>query len=310
MEIQYVNWVFFGTIIITLLILDLGLFNKKNHVMTFKQSAILSIFYISIGCLFGLYVYFSIGPIEARDYFTGFLLEKAMALDNIFVISMIFTFFKIPPQYQHRVLFYGIAGVIILRAILIALGAAILAKFAWVLFVFAAILIFTGFKMLMTVNSRSLNIDDLYIYKLAKRKLNIQEEFDGDKFLVRKEGKIFFTPLFAALITVEAMDLIFAIDSVPAIFAVTQNSFIVYSSNIFAILGLRALFFCLSDIVERFKYIKYSLALILILIGIKIFVAHYISIPAYVPLVVIFLLLLAGIAFSLYKDTKNSKLVN
>lgn len=308
METNSLYWAVFGTIVITLLILDLGVLNKRDHVMTLGQSLSLSLFYITIACCFGMYIHYAIGASPAHDYFTGFLLEKAMSLDNIFVISIIFSFFKIPLKYQHRVLFWGILGVIILRAIMISAGAVLLAKFSWLLFIFGAILIVTGIKTLYLANNHSFDINDMYVYKLLKKKLNIYPELVGNKFIVVENRKVFATPLLMALITIEFMDLVFAIDSIPAIFAITQNTFIVYTSNIFAILGLRALFFCLADIVERFKYIKYSLALILILIGVKIFVGHFIDIPKYIPLVVTLALLVLGVLVSLVMKNRESKL--
>ncbi len=301
------NWIIFGSVIVTLIVLDLGLLNKRDHVMSLGQSLSLSLFYITIACTFGIYIYYEMGADSARDYFTGFLLEKAMSLDNIFVISMIFSFFKIPPKFQHRVLFWGILGVVILRALMISAGASILAHFDWVLFIFAGVLIFTGIKTFYAVGQEHVEIEDMHIYKLLKNKLNIYPKLKGNHFIVIEKSKIFVTPLFMALITVEIMDVVFAIDSIPAIFAVTQDTYIVYTSNIFAILGLRALFFCLADIVERFKYIKYSLALILILIGIKIFVAHFIKIPAYVPLVVTFALLLLGVLVSIIANREQTQ---
>ena len=226
-----------------------------------------------------------------------------MSLDNIFVISIIFTFFKIPPQFQHRVLFWGILGVIVLRAIMIGVGASLIANFEWVLFIFAAILIYTGIKTLYITKEKPIDVKDMFIYKFLSKRMNITHELSGNKFFIIKNKKLYATPLFMALATVEAMDLIFAIDSIPAIFAITQNTYIVYTSNIFAILGLRALFFLLADIVRRFRYIKYSLAIILILIGIKIFVAHFIYIPTYIPLVLtIGLLLIGGFASVLIKE--------
>lgn len=305
METNLLYWTVFGAVVIILLILDLGVLNKRDHVMTLRQSLSLSIFYITIACCFGIYIHYAMGAALANDYFTGFLLEKAMSLDNIFVISIIFSFFKIPLKYQHRVLFWGILGVIILRAIMISAGAALLAKFNWLLFIFGAILIITGIKTFYLANNHNFDINDAYLYKLLKKKLNIYPELVGNKFIIFKDSKLFFTPLFMALIIIEFMDLVFAIDSIPAIFAITQNTFIVYTSNIFAILGLRALFFCLADIVERFKYIKYSLALILILIGVKIFVVHFISIPKYIPLLVTFVLLLLGVLVSLMMKNKE-----
>ena len=301
MDVQNFAWSVFACVIIILLIFDLGVLNKKDEIITFKKSAYLSLFYIAISCLFGLFVFREFGSESASEYYTGFLLEKTMSLDNIFMISMIFRFFKIPQQYQHRVLFWGILGVIVLRAIMIYIGAALLEQFSWILFILAAVLIFTGIKTLYMLDKPPTKISDMFIFKWVSSHLNLHPELVGNKFTIRKNGKLFFTPLFMALVTIESMDLIFAIDSIPAIFAVTQNSFIVYSSNIFAILGLRALFFCLEDIVERFKYIKYSLAIILILIGVKILVAHFIPIPKLIPLLLTIVLILIGIVVSVIK---------
>jgi len=301
MDIQNFAWGVFACVIIILLIFDLGVLNKKDEIITFKKSAYLSLFYIAISCLFGLFVFREFGSESASEYYTGFLLEKTMSLDNIFMISMIFRFFKIPQQYQHRVLFWGILGVIVLRAIMIYIGAALLEQFSWILFILAAVLIVTGIKTLYMLDKPPTKISDMFIFKWVSSHLNLHPELVGNKFTIRKNGKLFFTPLFMALVTIESMDLIFAIDSIPAIFAVTQNSFIVYSSNIFAILGLRALFFCLEDIVERFKYIKYSLAIILILIGVKILVAHFIPIPKLIPLLLTIVLILIGIVVSVIK---------
>ncbi len=301
------SWIIFLTIVVTLIVLDLGLFNKKEEAMSLKQSLTLSSFYIIIALLFGVYVLYSMGPEHASNYYTGFLLEKAMSLDNIFVITIIFKFFQIPGKYQHRVLFWGILGVIILRAIMISAGAAILAKFEWVLFIFAVILILTGVKTLYFAHDSEMNIEDMRAYKWLRSKLNIYPKIVGNKFIIKENNIYYITPLFLALIIIEFMDLIFAIDSIPAIFAITKNSFIVYTSNIFAILGLRALFFCLADIVKRFHYLKYSLAIILILIGIKIIVAHFVKVPAYIPLLVTVLLILAGIAASLFLKKEESE---
>ena len=301
MDIQNFAWGVFACVIIILLIFDLGVLNKKDEIITFKKSAYLSLFYIAISCLFGLFVFREFGSESASEYYTGFLLEKTMSLDNIFMISMIFRFFKIPQQYQHRVLFWGILGVIVLRAIMIYIGAALLEQFSWILFILAVVLIVTGIKTLYMLDKPPTKISDMFIFKWVSSHLNLHPELVGNKFTIRKNGKLFFTPLFMALVTIESMDLILAIDSIPAIFAVTQNSFIVYSSNIFAILGLRALFFCLEDIVERFKYIKYSLAIILILIGVKILVAHFIPIPKLIPLLLTIVLILIGIVVSVIK---------
>lgn len=298
-------WAIFASIILTLLVLDLGLFHKKDTAISFKRSLALSSFYILIACFFGIYIYYSLGTTKANEYFAGFLLEKAMSLDNIFVISIIFSFFKIPAKYQHRVLFWGILGVIILRGLMIWLGVSLLSAFSWILFIFAAMLIFTGAKILTVGETNQINIEDMYIYKILKNNFNIHPKIDSNKFLIFKNGKIFITPLFMALITVETMDIVFAIDSIPAIFAITQDTYVIYTSNIFAILGLRAMFFLLANTVERFKYIKYSLAIILMLIGAKIFASHFINIPHYATIVATIGLLLAGILASVFKGTKK-----
>ncbi|BBJ32243.1 putative membrane protein [Rickettsia asiatica] len=294
------SWIIFYTVIFALLILDLGVVHKKNTVISFKESILFSLFYFIIACLFGIYVYYNTGADHAREYYTCFLIEKAMSLDNIFVISIIFQFFKIPGKYQHRVLFFGIIGVIIFRAIMIYGSIILINKFAWLLYIFAVILIATGIKTFY-VSHKTFDIQNSYIYKSIIKNLNITSNLEGDKFVVKRNNKLYFTPLFISLVLIEAIDLVFAIDSIPAIFAITNDVYIIYTSNIFAILGLRALFFCLAEIVERFSYIKYSLALILIFIGFKIFIHHYITIPAYVSLTVTITLLLFGIIASIIR---------
>jgi len=306
MGLQSLSWLLFGVIVVVLLVIDLGILNKKDEVMSFKKSLLISLFYILISCLFGLFIFYEFGADRANEYYTGFLLEKAMSLDNIFVISIIFKFFKIPQKYQHRVLFWGILGVIIFRAIMIFAGSVVLAKFEWVLFIFATILVITGIKTLYIVGHNSIDVKNMLIYKWLSSHINIHHEIEGNKFTIRKDGKIFFTPLFISLITIEFMDLIFAIDSIPAIFAITQDVFVVYTSNIFAILGLRALFFCLEDVVERFAYVKYSLAIILILIGVKIFVSPFIDIPKLIPLIISLFLIVVGIVISIAKNKNAS----
>ncbi len=305
MQIQSFAWSIFITIVITLLILDLGFFNKKDEVISFKKSLWLSSFYISISLLFGVFIFFNLGANSANEYYTGFVLEKAMALDNIFVISMIFKFFHIPRKYQHRVLFWGILGVIILRGIMIYAGIIIIEKFSWMLFIFAGFLIITGIKTLYFADKSNFNVKTTFIYKFLAKYCNLYPKIVGHDFIFYKNGKLFVTPLFVALIIIEFMDLVFALDSIPAIFAITQNSFIIYTSNIFAILGLRALFFCLENIIQRFKYLKYSLAIILILIGIKIFVGYFIEIPKLIPLALTITLLIIGVFVSIIKSKTN-----
>ncbi len=299
------SWIIFAIIIVSLLVIDLGFFSKEGHVMDFKESIFLSIFYISIGCLFGLYVLYEMGSEAAHEYYAGFLLEKAMSLDNIFLISIIFKFFAIPTKYQHRVLFWGILGVIILRAIMILIGTALIAKFSWILFIFGAILIATGIKTWIMDHEKPINLQEMWIYKYLSRHFEIYPKIDNEKFFVKVNSKTAITPLFMALVMIEFVDLIFAIDSIPAIFAITQNPFVIYTSNIFAILGLRALFFLLAQINEKFKLVKYSLALILVLIGSKIFIKEFIEIPKFAVLIVIAVVLVAGMILSIVQEKRQ-----
>jgi len=305
-------WLAFLGIVISLLALDLGVFHRTNREIGVRESLLLSAFYITLGLLFGGFVWWTLGPESGLNYLTGFALEKALAMDNVFVIAMIFGFFAVPRVYQHRVLFWGILGVIVLRAIMIGFGAAVIAQFSWVLYVFAAFLIATGIKMLVFPD-KDYDIARNPVLRFMRRHFNVTDEHHGEHFFVRKPhpstGKParFMTPLFLALVLIEIADVVFAVDSVPAIFAITTDPFIVYTSNIFAILGLRALYFALAAMVHRFHYLKYALALVLIFIGTKIFLADALGldkIPALVSLGVTFGLLGGGVAWSLWK-TRN-----
>ena len=281
-------WLSFLAFIGFLLWLDLGLFNRKDGVVSPAKSAIMWASFASIAVVFGLYVGFVFEPdpqyYSSPDnlnqqaviqYFTGYLLETALAFDNIFVISLIFTYFAVPREYQHRVLFWGILGAIVFRAIFISAGAAVVNEWTWVLYIFAGFLIFTGWKML-TGDGQEMKLEENALLAFIHRRLRVTDTIDNHNFFVRRphplSGKLvlFATPLFLALIMVEVADIVFAVDSVPAIFAVTRDPFIVYTSNIFAILGLRSMYFMLAAAVERFKYLKYGLSLVLVLIGAKI----------------------------------------
>jgi len=306
-------WVAFTVVVITLLFLDLGVFHRDNRKIDVKESLYMSAFYISIALLFGVWVWASLGATAGENYFTGYLVEKTLSMDNVFVISLIFTYFAIPQQYQHRVLFWGILGAVVMRGIMIFAGAALIAQFHWILYVFAAFLVFTGIKML-TASDTPTDIENNPILRVLRRNLSITPALHGEKFFVRgpdpKTGKVitWVTPLFVALMMVEFVDLIFAVDSIPAIFAITTDPFIVYTSNIFAILGLRALYFALAAVVDRFHYLKQALALVLIFIGAKVFISDFGigKVPASVSLGVTVALIGGGIAYSLYR-TRNPK---
>jgi tellurite resistance protein TerC len=302
-------WLSFFGAVAALLALDLGLLNRNAGGIGVRRSLTLSAFYIALGLAFGGWVWWQLGADAGLAYVTGFVIEKSLAMDNVFVIAMIFSTFAIPRLYQHRVLFWGIIGVILLRALLIGAGAALVERFEWVMYLFAAFLVFTGIKMLFAGDAPH-DVGDSKLLGWVRRRLPVTERLHGRRFFVRvpdaASGRMAWTmtPLFLALLMVEFADLIFAVDSVPAIFAITTDPFLVYTSNIFAILGLRALYFALAAMVERFRYLKYALAALLVFIGSKIFAADALGlakIPPALSLGVTFAILGAGVAFSLWK---------
>ncbi|MFG0421207.1 TerC family protein [Pseudomonas sp. zjy_8] len=306
-------WLVFIAVVISLLAFDLGVLHRDNREIGVRESLLLSAGYISAGLLFGVWVFFQKGGDASMDYLTGFLIEKSLSMDNVFLMAMIFSFLAIPRQYQHKVLFWGIVGVLVLRAIMIGLGAALIHEFSWVLYLFGAFLFFTGVKMLFSRLDDAPDLQNNLLVRFLRKHLRVTDGLHGQRFFVRQDdgnGRrvLWVTPLFLALILIECADLVFAIDSVPAIFAITQDPFIVYTSNIFAILGLRALYFALAALIHRFAYLKYALALVLVFIGTKIFLVGIIGkIPAAVSLSVTLGLLVGGVALSLYKTRGQSQ---
>ncbi|MBQ8751450.1 MAG: TerC family protein [Alphaproteobacteria bacterium] len=305
-------WVFFGIAVIVLLALDLFWFNRKNEVPSFAHTLWVCVAYIGAGLLFGIFVWYEKGGDAAMDYYTGFLIEKSLSMDNIFVMSIIFTCVGVPRIYQHRVLFWGILGAVVMRALMISVGAAIISEFHWVLYIFSVFLIYTGAKMLNhgkedEEEDKEENIKNSKIYKMVEKYFPVTHEVDGAHFITTKNGKKYITPLLFALIMIELMDVVFAIDSIPAIFGITQDVFIVYTSNIFAILGLRALYFLLEAAVNRFIYLKSALAIVLIFIGVKILLPIFgIHLQSWHSLTVTFGLLLGSIFLSLTKEKKEA----
>jgi tellurite resistance protein TerC len=300
-------WLAFSAIVLALLAFDLGVLHRKAREIDVGESLWLSAGYISVALLFGGWVWWYLGPKSGMEYLTGFLIEKLLSMDNVFVIALIFTYFAVPRQYQHRVLFWGILGVIVLRAIMIGLGATLVSQFSWIFYLFGAFLLFTGVKMLI-IGDHAPDIANNPMLRVLRRHLRVTETLHGKLFFVRQPdpatGRValYATPLFLALIMVEIADLIFAVDSVPAIFAITQDPYIVYTSNIFAILGLRALYFALAAAIHRFRYLKVALALVLIFIGAKIFLVGILGkIPPEISLSVTFGLLFGGVLYSLWK---------
>jgi tellurite resistance protein TerC len=302
-------WLLFIGLVLALLVLDLGILNRGDHEIGVAQSLRLSALYIALGLAFAGFVWWQLGAEASTLYLTAFVVEKTLALDNVFVIALIFSFFAIPRQYQHRVLFWGILGVIVLRGLMIGVGATLVAQYSWILFVFAAFLIVTGIKMLF-VGEQEQDISKNPILRLVRGRMRVTEEIEGSAFFVQRPdpatGRMvrWATPLFLALVMIEFADLVFAVDSVPAVFAITTDPFIVYTSNIFAILGLRALYFALAAVLHRFEYLKQALAILLVFIGSKVFVAEFMGwekFPAGWSLGITFAILGAGVAWSLWK---------
>ena len=300
-------WAVFFAVIAALLTLDLGVFQKRDHAIGVRESLVYSAVYVCIGLLFGGWVWYSLDQASAQLYWTGFIVEKTLSLDNIFVISLVLTYFNVPRKYQHRVLFWGILGAIILRGAMIGLGAEIVSRFHAVLYIFAAFLVFTGIKMLFADEAAE-DISKNPALRFFKKHLRATDELSGNKFTVRNRGKIYFTPLMLALVVVNFVDIIFAVDSVPAILALTTDPYIVFTSNIFAILGLRALYFALDAMLHRFIYLKYALSIVLVFIGSKIFIVDFLHLQKFPPalsLLITVMILASGILFSLYKTKKN-----
>ncbi len=304
-------WLGFLVLVLGLFALDLGVLHRRAHVIEVPESLRMSAFYILLGLGYGGLIWWLLDANAAKEYWTAFLVEKSLAMDNVFVIAMIFSSLAIPREYQHRVLFWGILGVIFLRGVMIAIGATLIESFSWVLLVFAGILLLTGIK-LWFASGREVDISGSPVLRWLRRNLRITDRTEGDHFLVRRPhpstGRpvIWATPLLLALLMVEFVDLLFAIDSIPAVFAITTDPFLVYTSNIFAILGLRALYFALAAMVHRFVYLKHALSLLLVFIGGKILVAHLLDLPGgkvppVVSLAVTLLILTGGIALSLWR---------
>ena len=300
-------WFAFLGVVGALLAFDLGILHKQDKELGVGESLFLSAFYIAIALVFGAWVWWSMGPTSGMEYFTGYALEKALSIDNVFVISLIFGYFAIPAKYQYRALLWGILAVLVLRGIMIGLGAALVQQYEWVLYIFGAFLIATGIKMLVMGESEQ-DVSKNPIVRCLSRRMRVSAELHGSHFFVRKPdpetGKParFATPLFLALVVINIADLVFAVDSVPAIFAITTDTYIVFTANIMAILGLRALYFALAAMVHRFEYLKYALAIVLVFIGAKIFWNQIVGkVDPAISLGVTLSIIAAGVLFSLWK---------
>jgi tellurite resistance protein TerC len=308
-------WVGFNLFVLLLLALDLGVFHRKAHVVSTKEALTWSIVWISLSLLFNAVIYFfwdrmvpnsSYTNSEAAlSFLTGYLIEKSLSVDNIFVFILIFSFFAVPDAYQHRVLFWGILGALVMRGVLIAVGAALLEQFHWIIYVFGAFLIYTGIRMARH-QDEELRPQDNPVVKFFRRFMPVTEDFVGDKFFVRRAGVLFATPLFLILLIVESTDLVFAVDSIPAIFAVTRDPFLVYTSNVCAILGLRALYFLLAGVMDQFQYLKLGLSVVLTFIGVKMVIVDLYHIPVGASLAIVASVLIISVIASLWKTKRDA----
>jgi tellurite resistance protein TerC len=298
MELGIWWWVGFNLFVLAMLALDLGVFHRRAHVVTMREAATWSVVWVGMALAFNAGLYLLAGPRPALEFLTGYLIEKSLSVDNIFVFVLLFTYFAVPAQYQHRVLFWGILGALVMRGIFIAAGAYVLEQFHWAIYLFGALLIVTGVKMARR-DGAAVDPERNPVTRLARRVLPLTPRYDGQRFWTRENGRLVATPLFLVLLLVEFTDLVFAIDSIPAIFAVTRDPFLVYTSNVFAILGLRSLYFLLAGVVHRFVYLKYALAAILVFVGGKMTLVDVVKIPVAVSLGVIALALAVAIVASL-----------
>ncbi len=308
MDQSLIPWISFNLLVLALLAVDLGVFHRTAHTVSIREASIWSTVWILLSLLFcfGIFlVWRRIMPASeysnseaALSFLTGYLIEKSLSVDNIFVFVLIFSAFAVPPIYQHRVLFWGIIGALVLRAVVIVVGAALLKQFHWIIFVFGAFLILTGIKMAFN-KGEEIHPEQNPLVKMAKRIVPVTDDYVGAAFVIRRAGKLLVTPLLLVLLVVESTDLVFAVDSIPAIFAVTKDPFIVYTSNVFAILGLRSLYFVLAGVVHKFKYLKPALAVILTYVGTKMLLSDLVSISPVVSLAIILGILVSAIALSL-----------
>jgi tellurite resistance protein TerC len=301
-------WLGFTLLVVGLLVLDLGVLNRRSHVLSIKEATSWSLGLVAMALLFGLFLLWKEGPQHALEYFTGYLIELSLSVDNLFVFILIFAYFGVPAAAQPKVLKWGILGAIVMRFIMIALGALLLQRFEWIIYVFGGILLLTGIRMLVAKDQR-VDLERNPVVRLARRFLPFADSYHGTSFFCRtRQGALLATPLLLVVLVVEWSDLVFAIDSIPAIFAVTRDPFLVYSSNIFAILGLRALFFVLAGMMDRFAYLKPGVALILMFVGLKMTLSHWLHVPILLSLSVILVTLTVAVLLSLRRSAQEARL--
>jgi tellurite resistance protein TerC len=293
-------WVGFNLFVLAMLVLDLGIFHRKAHAVSIREAAIWSGVWVALALLFNAGIYVFSGTEPALQFLTGYLIEKSLSVDNIFVFVVLFSYFSVPAAYQHRVLFWGVLGALIMRGILIVLGALLLEHFHWVLYLFGAFLIVTGIRMAFN-QDEAVHPERNPVLKLVRRVVPVTADYEGDRFLVRRAGQVLVTPLLLVLLVVETTDLVFALDSIPAIFAISRDPFIVYTSNVFAILGLRSLYFVFANMMGKFSYLKFGLSVVLSFIGVKMVLADIFPIPIGLSLAVIAFVLATALIASIVR---------
>ena len=292
-------WILFNVFVVVMLVLDLGVFHRNTHTVKYREALIWSAVWIALAAIFSVVIYFWHGRTPSLEFVTGYVIELSLSVDNLFVFLLIFRYFQVPPGHQHKVLFWGILGALIMRAIFIAAGVGLIQKFHWIVYVFGAFLVYSGIK-LFRQGEAEIHPEKNPVLRLFRRWVPVTKDYEGDKFFVRRTG-LFATPLLVVLVVVETTDLLFAVDSIPAILAITRDAFIVYTSNVFAILGLRSMYFALSGMMEMFRYLHYGLSVVLMFVGTKMMLSHYYEIPTAVALGAVAGILLLSVVVSVLR---------
>ncbi len=292
------KWIIFNVFVLAMLAIDLGVFHRKSHTVKLKEALSWSAVWITLALLYNVLIYFWLGQAKALEFLTGYLIEKSLSVDNIFVFLLVFSYFRVAPEHQHKVLFWGIIGALVMRAIFIAIGVTLIQRFDWVVYVFGAVLIYSGIKMALSKDTE-IHPDQNPVLRLFRKFFPVTNQYDGDRFWTIQNGRRFATPLMVVLLVVETTDLIFAVDSIPAILAISHDPFIVYTSNVFAILGLRALYFALAGVMNMFHLLHYGLSLILVFVGVKMICSHFFHVPIGIALGVVVGVLVLSVVGSL-----------
>jgi tellurite resistance protein TerC len=278
-------WILFNVFVVAMLVLDLGVFHRRSHTVKFREAMAWSVAWVALAAIFAVVVYFWHGRGPTLEFVTGYVIELSLSVDNLFVFLLIFRFFQVPPDHQHKVLFWGILGALVFRAIFIVAGVGLIERFHWIIYVFGALLVYSGIKLFFQ-NEAEIHPEKNPVLRVFRRLVPVTKDFEGNKFFVRRPG-LYATPLFIVLLVVETTDLLFAVDSIPAILAITRDAFIVYTSNVFAIMGLRSMYFALAGMMEMFRYLHYGLALVLVFVGGKMLASHYFDIPTHLALLAV-----------------------